>query len=117
VDTALVVMRPVLGETPLGTRASDRFERVDQGWAAVIAGIAGLVGVVVGALAGGHAAVRGARIGAEVNAAAVRAQVRDQAALAQQQWVRQERQKACLQVMDVYAVPAYSLATANKPFA
>jgi hypothetical protein len=90
---------------------------VDQGWAAVIAGIAGLVGAVVGALAGGHAAVRGARIGAEVNAAAVRAQVRDQAALAQQQWVRQERQKACLQVMDVYAVPAYSLATANKPFA
>jgi hypothetical protein len=77
---------------------------VDQGWAAVIAGIAGLVGAVVGAVAGGRAAVRGARIGAEVNAAAVRAQVRDQAALAQEQWVRQERQKACLQVMDMYAV-------------
>ncbi|MFJ1673140.1 hypothetical protein ACIOK4_43670 [Streptomyces bottropensis] len=77
---------------------------MDQGWAAVVAGIAGLVGAVVGALAGGRAAVRGARIGAEVNAAAVRAQVRDQAALAQEQWVRQERQKACLQVMDMYAV-------------
>jgi hypothetical protein len=77
---------------------------VDQRWAAVVAGIAGLVGAVVGALAGGRAAVRGARIGAEANAAAVRAQVRDQAALAQQQWVRQERQKACLRVMDMYAV-------------
>ncbi|MEU8852219.1 hypothetical protein AB0C70_39725 [Streptomyces sp. NPDC048564] len=77
---------------------------MDQGWAAVIAGIAGLVGAVVGALAGGRAAVRGARIGAEVNAAAVREQVRAQAALELQQWVRQERQKACLQVMDLYAV-------------
>ncbi|MFF7845188.1 hypothetical protein ACFZC6_41580 [Streptomyces ossamyceticus] len=38
-----------------------------------------------------------------MNAAAVRAQVRDQADLARQQWVRQERQKACLQVMDMYA--------------
>ncbi|MEU1670378.1 hypothetical protein ABZ547_43680 [Streptomyces sparsogenes] len=38
-----------------------------------------------------------------MNAAAVRAQVRDQAALAHQQWTRQERQKACVQVMDMYA--------------
>jgi hypothetical protein len=86
------------------SRASASFERVDQGWAAVIAGSVGLVGAVVGALVGGLAAVRGARIGAETNAAAVREQVRDQAALELQQWVRQERQKACLQVMDMYAV-------------
>ncbi|MGW0337142.1 hypothetical protein ACWD0J_35865 [Streptomyces sp. NPDC003011] len=39
-----------------------------------------------------------------MNAAVVRVQVRDQAALELQQWVRQERQKACLQVMDMYAV-------------
>lgn len=39
-----------------------------------------------------------------MNAAAVRAQVRDQADLAQKQWVRQEQQKACLHVMDMYAV-------------
>ncbi|MDH6590090.1 hypothetical protein M2161_009281 [Streptomyces sp. SAI-133] len=77
---------------------------MDQGWAAVIAGGVGLVGAVVGALVGGLAAVRGARIGAEMNAAAVREQVRDQAALELQHWVRQERQKACLQVMDMYAV-------------
>ncbi|MFF9490656.1 hypothetical protein [Streptomyces sp. NPDC014676] len=100
----LVLMRPVLEETPHRARSSGTFERVDQGWAAVISGIAGLAGAVIGARAGGRAAVRGARIGAEVNAAAVRAQVRDQADLAQQQWVRQERQKACLQVMDMYAV-------------
>ncbi|WP_327250240.1 hypothetical protein [Streptomyces sp. NBC_01244] len=62
----------------------------------------GLLSAVGGALVGGLAAVRGARIGAEVNAAAVLAQGRLQAAGALEQWVRQERQKACLQVMDCY---------------
>ncbi|WP_331729695.1 hypothetical protein [Streptomyces platensis] len=71
---------------------------MDQGWAGLLAGVAGLLG----ALIGGLAAVRGARIGAETNAAAVRQQVQDGALVAHQQWVRQERQKACLKVMDTY---------------
>jgi hypothetical protein len=77
---------------------------VDQGWAAVIAGGVGIISAVGGALVGGMAAVRGARIGAETNAAAVLAQSRLQMEGARDQWVRQERQKAFLQVMDCYSL-------------
>ncbi|MFJ3882396.1 hypothetical protein ACIPW5_33745 [Streptomyces sp. NPDC090077] len=76
---------------------------MDQGWAAVLAGGVGILSAVGGALVGGLAAVRGARIGAETNAAAVLAQGRLQAAGAHDLWVRQERQKAYLQVMDCYS--------------
>ncbi|MFD7234947.1 hypothetical protein ACFWAT_06515 [Streptomyces syringium] len=57
-----------------------------------------------GAIVGGRAAVRGARIGAETNAAAVLAQSRLQTEGARDHWVRQERQKAYLQVMDCYSL-------------
>ncbi|MFF3735522.1 hypothetical protein ACFYXM_36000 [Streptomyces sp. NPDC002476] len=77
---------------------------MDQGWAAVIAGGVGLISAVGGAVVGGMAAVRGARIGAETNAAAVLAQSRLQMEGARDQWVRQERQKAYLQVMDCYSL-------------
>ncbi|MCT2548691.1 hypothetical protein [Streptomyces atratus] len=77
---------------------------VDQGWAAVIAGGVGLIAAVGGAVVGGLAAVRGARIGAETNAAAVLAQSRLQMEGARDQWVRQERQRAYLQVMDCYSL-------------
>ncbi|MFD9538344.1 hypothetical protein [Streptomyces sp. NPDC060010] len=79
------------------------FLAMDQGWAAILAGGVGLLSAVGGALVGGLAAVRGARIGAETNAAAVLAQGRLQATGALEQWARQERQKACLQVMDCYS--------------
>ncbi|MER5989334.1 hypothetical protein [Streptomyces sp. NPDC001787] len=79
---------------------------MDQGWAAVIAGVVGLVSGVGGAVVGGVAAVRGARLGAETNADAVRGQVVAQAANEHAHWVRQERQKAYREVLDAYTIKA-----------
>ncbi|MFH8367529.1 hypothetical protein [Streptomyces sp. NPDC018031] len=70
---------------------------MDQGWAAVIAGVTGLVGAVSGAAVGGAAAVRGARSAAQTAA-------QEQ----HQQWVRQERRLAYGQVLAAYT--AYTAA-------
>lgn len=70
--------------------------------AALIAGIAGMIGAVAGALAAGIAAIRGAGIGAEVTAAATRQQVRDQANLERDQWFRHQRQAAFTEFLQVY---------------
>ena len=67
---------------------------MDQGAAALIAGMAGMIGALGGALAGGVAAVRGARVGAETTAAAALQQIQDQAVTEHQQWLRGQRQQA-----------------------
>ncbi|MBW8088511.1 hypothetical protein IGW14_10805 [Streptomyces hygroscopicus subsp. hygroscopicus] len=67
---------------------------MDQGIAALIAGIAGMVGALGGAVAGGVAAVRGARIGAERTAQATRQQVHDQAVAEHGHWLREQRRDA-----------------------
>ncbi|GFN05590.1 hypothetical protein ACTFBT_20695 [Streptomyces microflavus] len=66
---------------------------MDQGTAALIAGLAGALGALGGALTGGIAAVRGARIGAETAAVAARQQVQDQAATEHAHWLRERRQE------------------------
>ncbi len=60
---------------------------MDQGMAALLAGVGGLVGSSVGALA----AWRGARIGAQKAVEAVRVQVKGQSEAEHQHWAREER--------------------------
>lgn len=67
---------------------------MDQGIAALVAGVTGMVGALGGAVAGGVAAVRGARIGAERTAEATRQQVQDQAAAEHGHWLREQRRDA-----------------------
>ncbi|MGC9538051.1 hypothetical protein [Streptomyces sp. UG1] len=67
---------------------------MDEGTAALIAGLAGLVGALGGAIVGAVAAVRGARIGAEQAAETARQQVRDQASVDHDHWLRQQRLEA-----------------------
>ncbi|MFE3549961.1 hypothetical protein ACFXN2_14925 [Streptomyces kronopolitis] len=67
---------------------------MDEGTAALIAGVAGMIGALGGAIAGAIGAVRGARVGAERTAEATRQQVRDQATAEHGHWLRQQRQAA-----------------------
>jgi hypothetical protein len=67
---------------------------MDQGMAALIAGLAGTVGALGGAFIGALAAVRGARIGAERAAETARQQVQDQASVDHEHWLRQQRVEA-----------------------
>ncbi|MFE3433045.1 hypothetical protein [Streptomyces sp. NPDC059171] len=66
---------------------------MDQGVAAAVAGVAGMLGALGGALAGGAAAVRGAKIGAETAAQASRQVVEDQASADHAHWLREQRQQ------------------------
>ncbi|MGW4922620.1 hypothetical protein [Streptomyces parvulus] len=67
---------------------------MDQGIAALIAGLAGTGGALAGAVIGALAAVRGARIGAERAAETARQQVQDQASVDHEHWLRQQRIEA-----------------------
>lgn len=67
---------------------------MDQGVAALIAGLAGTGGALAGAVIGALAAVRGARIGAERAAETARQQVQDQASVDHGHWLRQQRIEA-----------------------
>ncbi|MFJ2001156.1 hypothetical protein [Streptomyces chartreusis] len=80
---------------------------MDQGVAAVVAGIVGMVGALGGAVAGGYAAVRGARIGAENAAEVTRQQVKDQAAATHAQWLtdlRREKYSALVRTSVAFAM-------------
>lgn len=75
-----------------------RMKLMEQGWAAVVAGVAGLAGAVGGAAVGGAAAIWGAR-----------QQVRDQADRDHRRWIREERQKAYAHVLEAFtAYGAYA---------
>lgn len=65
---------------------------MDQGWAAIWAGIAALVGAGVG----GGFAVWGAAIGGRKAVEAARQQVKDQAVTEHGHWLREQRQEAYL---------------------
>ncbi|MGI5427933.1 hypothetical protein [Streptomyces sp. CA-179760] len=67
---------------------------MDQGVAALIAGLAGMAGALGGAVAGAVGAVRGAKVGAEKTAEATRQQVKDQALAEHGHWLREQRQAA-----------------------
>jgi hypothetical protein len=72
---------------------------MDEGVAALIAGLAGMAGALGGAVAGGMAAVRGAKIGAENAADVARQQTKDQATVEHQHWIREQRQQAYVAFM------------------
>ncbi|MFD7200479.1 hypothetical protein [Streptomyces sp. NPDC059893] len=67
---------------------------MNEGTAALIAGLAGTGGALGGAIIGAVAAVRGARIGAEKAAETARQQVQDQASVDHEHWLRQQRIEA-----------------------
>lgn len=86
-------------------------ERMDQGLAALIAGIAGAAGGLGGAIAGGLAAARGASIGAEKTATALLRQTQDQGEIEHQHWAREQRRLACTEVMQLYSGVVVAAAT------
>jgi len=80
---------------------------MDQGIAAVLAGVAGLIGAGIG----GIAAVLGARIGAETVARATSLEVRDQATVDHEHWLRGERLEAYKELLAAY--DEYAIAASN----
>lgn len=72
---------------------------LDQGWAALLAAIVGLVGALGGAAAGGYAAIRGAREGAERSARAMQEQATQQAQDQFDHWLRLERRTIYIDVL------------------
>ncbi|MEU5929318.1 hypothetical protein ABZ817_38335 [Streptomyces antimycoticus] len=82
---------------------------MDQGWAAVIAGVVGLGGSAVGAWVGGHFAKKGAEVGAKTAADALAQQVERQAANELAHWVRQEQRQVYGEITHVYGVLAKTL--------
>ncbi|MFD8308113.1 hypothetical protein ACFV29_38145 [Streptomyces sp. NPDC059690] len=79
---------------------------MNDGLAAVLAALVGLVGAVGGAAIGGMAATRGARVGAETAARATARQVQDQAAVDHMHWLRGQRLQAYQDLLAAY--DAYS---------
>ncbi|MFG2604992.1 hypothetical protein ACGFT2_15825 [Streptomyces sp. NPDC048514] len=75
---------------------------MNEGTAALVAGLAGTAGALGGALIGAVAAVRGARIGAERAAQATRRQVQDQASAEHVHWLRQQRLEAYATLLAAY---------------
>ncbi|MEU6945676.1 hypothetical protein ABZ957_10620 [Streptomyces sp. NPDC046316] len=88
---------------------------MDQGLAALIAGIAGAAGGLGGAIAGGFAAARGARIGAEKTAAALLRQTQDQGKNEHRHWAREQQRVACTEVMKLYEDFVMAAATMLGP--
>ncbi|MFB6837085.1 hypothetical protein [Streptomyces sp. NPDC056361] len=64
---------------------------MDQGLAAALAGIAGVVGAGIGGLATAY----GARVGAQKTIEAVHTQVTHQASAEHEHWTREQRRQAC----------------------
>ncbi|MGW8765792.1 hypothetical protein ACWGN5_25145 [Streptomyces sp. NPDC055815] len=64
---------------------------MDQGLAAALAGIAGVVGAGIGGLATAY----GARVGAQKTIEAVHTQVAHQASAEHEHWTREQRRQAC----------------------
>ncbi|NUH35288.1 hypothetical protein HUF15_00640 [Streptomyces samsunensis] len=79
---------------------------MDQGWAAVIAGVVGLLGAGIG----GYFAKKGAEVGAKTAADALAHQVERQAANELTHWVRQEQRQAHGEVAHAYGALAKTLA-------
>ncbi|MFJ2833144.1 hypothetical protein ACIPC1_37325 [Streptomyces sp. NPDC087263] len=84
---------------------------MDDGLVALVAAGAGLVGALGGAAMGGLAAVRGARIGAETTARATIEQARAQERAQHDHWLRDERKRAAVLMLEVY--DRFTIAASN----
>ncbi|MFJ4279034.1 hypothetical protein [Streptomyces massasporeus] len=78
---------------------------MDQGVAAVVAGLAGTVGALAGALAG----MRGARLGALKAVEAAHLHVQGQARTEHKHWVREQRRQAYTRTSHLYVEVLHSL--------
>ncbi|MFD6959851.1 hypothetical protein [Streptomyces venezuelae] len=76
---------------------------MDQGLAAVIAGVSGTAGAVAGAFIGALAGLRGARIGGDKTVESARLQVEGQAAAGHVQWVRSQQQQVYAKLLDAHS--------------
>ncbi|MDH6626754.1 Sec-independent protein translocase protein TatA [Streptomyces sp. LBL] len=75
---------------------------MDEGLVALVTAGVGLVGALGGAAMGGLAAVRGARMGAETTARATIEQARTQERAQHDHWLRDERKRAAVLMLEVY---------------
>lgn len=88
-----------------------------QGLVTLVTAGVRLVGAIGGAAIGGIAAARGSRIGAETAARATAKQVRDQAVIDHEHWLRGQRLEACgalLAAYHEYAIAASNVARATN---
>ncbi|MFF4040670.1 hypothetical protein [Streptomyces sp. NPDC001816] len=83
---------------------------MDQGAAAVFAGVAGLIGAGIGGLATAY----GARIGAQKSIEAVGLQVQRQSAAEHGHWVREQRREVCVSFIDAFVRYAKGLVDCSK---
>lgn len=72
---------------------------MDQGLAAALAGVAGLIGAGIGGIATAY----GARVGADKTIEAVQTQVHGQSTAEHAHWVREQRRQLCSDITDAYA--------------
>ncbi|WP_225831704.1 hypothetical protein [Streptomyces sp. NK08204] len=75
---------------------------MDEGLVALVTAGIGLVGALGGAAMGGLAAVRGARMGAETTARATIEQARSQERAQHDHWLRDERKRAAVLMLEAY---------------
>ncbi|MFD5655190.1 hypothetical protein [Streptomyces sp. NPDC127039] len=75
---------------------------MDEGLVALVTAGVGLVGALGGAAMGGLAAVRGARMGAETTARATIEQARTQERAQHGYWLRNERKRAAVLMLEAY---------------
>jgi len=84
---------------------------MDEGLVALVTAGVGLVGALGGAAMGGLAAVRGARMGAETTARATIEQARTQERAQHDHWLRDERKRAAVLMLEVY--DRFTIAASN----
>ncbi|MGW2553100.1 hypothetical protein [Streptomyces sp. NPDC001635] len=84
---------------------------MDGGLVALVTAGVGLAGALGGAFIGGLAAIRGARIGAETTARATLEQVRTQERAQHDHWLRDERKRAAVLMLEAY--DRFSIAASN----
>ncbi|WP_143688234.1 hypothetical protein [Streptomyces sp. 3214.6] len=84
---------------------------MDDGLVALVTAGVGLVGALGGAAMGGLAAVRGARMGAETTARATIEQARTQERAQHDHWLRDERKRAAVLMLEAY--DKFTIAASN----
>ncbi|MEV8198788.1 hypothetical protein AB0Q90_16155 [Streptomyces sp. NPDC079141] len=84
---------------------------MDEGLVALVTAGVGLVGALGGAALGGLAAVRGARMGAETTARATIEQARTQERAQHDHWLRDERKRAAVLMLEAY--DRFTIAASN----
>ncbi|MET9465739.1 hypothetical protein ABZY44_13210 [Streptomyces sp. NPDC006544] len=84
---------------------------MDEGLVAIVTAGVGLVGGLGGAAMGGLAAVRGARMGAETTARATIEQARAQERAQHDHWLRDERKRAAVLMLEAY--DRFTIAASN----